>query len=572
MSTNCSHHKSFESMKSLATTILVPWIKADSRDIHNVGFVCNGFTVMTNFMPIVETSTKDVIFVIGEAKGGSNSTFKTTTRWRNIFEGIISYALIRNVWNRNLWSLDRKWILKPISLKFIPMDCLRMRDEMPGRLIYRVSTTGHRHQDSRASRGDRSGRTGRGRGRDPNSEVLPASSAQPMRRDEIAYQRQMAIQSAQSVTTRSFGAQLTPAQATRPVSRNLDTASTPSQSTATTTSMPAIDSLNLTSNPPPSSQPAQALTPQEQARRLQHASVMDRASSMLRNNATKISDFRAGVSAYRNSTISASRLIDTFFTLFDVSSTDLGKLMKELADIYENDAKRAGLLKAWNDWRAINEDYPSLPGPSGVLPGTAAAAAGAGGRRVLKLKSSTAQSSRSAVSKQGSWGNIAHGANPFPSSTPTGSRQGKNTISSSRGGGGGVHAPSWIAGSSSKPSSSSPSSSGPSPRPVSRPTTATTNSNAPAGSGGDAFPALPQAARPNTLMLGMTRGAVRWDDPRSLAPPTPAWGAGGSSSGSGAGMPSAASGGEEVDGVVDNAGAGKGKGKKVKKQTLYKFG
>lgn len=52
-------------------------------------------------------------------------------------------------------------------------------------------------------------RRGAGRGRDPNAEPLPVSSAQPMTRAEVAYQRQMAIQSSQSVSTRNFGGQLT---------------------------------------------------------------------------------------------------------------------------------------------------------------------------------------------------------------------------------------------------------------------------------------------------------------------------------------------------------------------------
>ena len=95
---------------------------------------------------------------------------------------------------------------------------------------------------------------------------------------------------------------------------------------------------------------------------------MDRAAAMLHKDASKITDFRTRVSSYRTSTITASQLIDSFFTLFDVSSADLGKLVKELADIYETEAKRAGLLKAWNDWRAINEDYPSLPAPLASCP------------------------------------------------------------------------------------------------------------------------------------------------------------------------------------------------------------
>lgn len=76
---------------------------------------------------------------------------------------------------------------------------------------------------------------GRGRGRDPNSDLPPTRAEQPMRRDEIAYQREtayqrtLAVQSSQSTTSRTFGGQLTqpngpavvaqptPAQAQRPV-------------------------------------------------------------------------------------------------------------------------------------------------------------------------------------------------------------------------------------------------------------------------------------------------------------------------------------------------------------------
>ncbi|KAL8710781.1 MAG: hypothetical protein Q9225_007235, partial [Loekoesia sp. 1 TL-2023] len=230
-----------------------------------------------------------------------------------------------------------------------------------------------------------------GRGRDPNTEALPHSTAQPLRRDELAYQRQMAIQSAQSVAPRTFGGQLTSniAVAARPSSRQEpDTVTAPRNHTDTNSSFPAIDNLNLNHNssslpphPPTSPAPTHALTPKEQARRLHHTSVMDRASALLKHDPTKISSFRTAVSSYRSSTLSASQLIDNFFSLFDVSASDLGKLIKELADIYENENKRNDLLKAWNDWRAINEDYPSLPGPSGVLPGSSAAAAGSGGYR-----------------------------------------------------------------------------------------------------------------------------------------------------------------------------------------------
>ena len=409
-----------------------------------------------------------------------------------------------------------------------------------------ISTFDYRapHQDNRGGRRERDGR-GRGRGRDPNIEPLPQSTAQPMRRDELAYQRQMAIQSAQSVTARTFGGQLTSTNPpARPSGGNQSTVTVPRHDTTTNTSTLAIDNLNI--NSIADSLAAPALTPQEQARRLQHAAVMDRASTMLKHDQTKVSDFRSQVSSYRTSAITASQLIDSFFSLFDVSSADLGKLVKELADIYENEAKRNGLLKAWNDWRAINEDYPSLPGSSSVLPGSSAAAAGTGGSRVLKLKSSTAQSSRSAVSKQGSWGNVS--ATPLPSMP---------AASANRVGAGRVGPTPWAGSSSSSRPSPAPS------RPASTgPVAGKANATA-----ADAFPALPAAAKPNTLIFGLTRGTVRWDDPRSGGNPMNPWGNANGSSSSGTATPSTPSVG--VDGEPE---LGKKKGNKNKKQTLYKFG
>ncbi|SLM33974.1 c2h2 finger domain [Lasallia pustulata] len=417
-----------------------------------------------------------------------------------------------------------------------------------------ISTFDYRrpHQDNRGGRREREGR-GSGRGRDPNTEAIPPSTAQPLRRDELAYQRQMAIQSAQSVSTRTFGGQLTSpdAYAARPGGRGQEpsTLTAPRNHTITNTSFPSIDSLHLNPNSNTStritSSPAvgPALTPQEQARRLRHSAVTERASNMLKSDQQKLTDFRNNVSSYRTSAITATQLIDTFFSLFDVPSAELGKLVRELAEIYEDDAKRNDLLKAWNDWRAINEDYPSLPGPSGVLPGSSAAAAGSGGHRVLKLKSSTAQSSRSAVSKQGSWGNAAD-SNPFPAMP---------AASANRAGPGRGGATPWVS-SSSRPS---PASSRPSSKPpVSRNTNAVSS---------DAFPALPAAPIPNTTILGKTRGAVRWDDNR-VANKVNAWGGGSSSNAN----PSAAA--SETEGDPEPSAGGKKKGNKNKKQVLYKLG
>ncbi|KAL9107110.1 MAG: hypothetical protein Q9227_007976 [Pyrenula ochraceoflavens] len=401
--------------------------------------------------------------------------------------------------------------------------------------------------DYRAPYQPQRGRGGRGpggRGRDPNAEPLPASSAQPMSRAELAYQRTMAIQSAQSVSTRTFGGQLT--QSTHPsqaVRRNRST-SPPRP--------PPIENLSLDTITPASTV---NLTPQEQARHLRHTSVIERASRLLNNDAQKLSDFRTKVSSYRTSAISASVLVDSFFSLFDTNSTELGKLVKELADIYEDKSKSEGLLKAWNDWRAINEDYPSLPGASETLPGMTLNNTNSGGKRVLKLKSSTAQSSRSMGSRQGSWGNALSsttsntaGSRQSPAFPPLAGAQKKQ------------NAPMWVASSNTSASRSSPAPS----RPSSTKPTAVTKQD------GEAFPALPAGSKPNTLMAGLTRGNIRWDDKSKQAISTNPWGTVNVGAGGATGQPAAEA--AMNSEVMDGTETGKKKGKKGKGQVLYHFG
>ena len=385
-------------------------------------------------------------------------------------------------------------------------------------------------------------RRGAGRGRDPNAETLPTSSAQPLRRDEIAYQRQMAVQSAQSVSTRSFGGQLTRNDTQTVQAPPRSGNATPARSPpAQSSPVPELQNLSLMVD-------SATATPQEQARNLRHTAVIDRASNLLRNDQAKLGEFRTKVSNYRTSTILATELIDAFFSLFDTSSAELGKLIKELADIYEDESKRTSLLQAWNDWRAINEDYPALPGPGGLLPGMSPSTvngSGAGGNRVLRLKSSTAQSSRSAVGRTGALPSSASSSNPFP---PLSSSSASSSRSSNRN----TATTAW--GTTAAPVASSR----PSPRP-SAPSTPS-SSQTPRANNADAFPALPAAPKPNVLMAGLTRGTVRWGDGR---PTGNAW----SESGSGTSTPM-----DDDFGEASGGGGGKkGKGKKGK-QTLFHFG
>jgi len=91
---------------------------------------------------------------------------------------------------------------------------------------------------------------------------------------------------------------------------------------------------------------------------------------MLRYNQSKLDSFKEHVSSYRRGKISAGELVELVSTLlwppfvpitkrkqlwslFDAKAPDLGKLIKELADLYEDEGKKQGLLKEWNNWKAI---------------------------------------------------------------------------------------------------------------------------------------------------------------------------------------------------------------------------
>lgn len=369
------------------------------------------------------------------------------------------------------------------------------------------------YQPQRGGRREREGR-GNGRGRDPNAEPLPLSTAQPQSRAELAFQRQMAIQSSQSVTNRTFGGQLTqPSQPSR----------TPAQAPisprpAQANPVPGLENLSV--------DPAN-MTPQERARQLRHQAVTERATTLLHNNSTKLATFRTHIGNYRNGSVTAPDLIDAFFSLFDCPSSELGKLIRELADLYEDETKRQALLEAWNSWRSINEDYPSLPGPHGTgipgQPGTSSSSAshsyatattstssanlaatlGANvnsGRRVLKLKSSTAQSRNAAANNSAAARALAN-PEAFPALSAARTMRAQ-----------GHAAPTW-GGSQPQVTSSHlsiaprPTVSTPNPassRKATLPPTMSQRRNE------DLFPSLPKTAKPNVMISGVnTRGIGR---------------------------------------------------------------
>ncbi|KAK8117368.1 C2H2 finger domain-containing protein [Apiospora kogelbergensis] len=384
--------------------------------------------------------------------------------------------------------------------------------------------------------GDREGgRGGRGRrGRDPNAEPIPASSAQALRRDEQAFQRQMAIHSSQSVSNRTFGGQLSSSSAGPPAAaaprggqagqRNGASAATSASPAPEPVPTAGMEGLSVTDP---------NLTPEERARLVRHASVVERASNLLQNDANKMATFRAKISAYRQDSIGPATLVESFFSLFsETSTTALGTLVREVADLFEDKGKAERLRKAWNDWRAINEDYPTLPSLSGMhgattqSSGWAAAASSSASAaasnvpatqrhttRVLKLKNMTQQSQRSNSQKQqsgssSSWaasaGSTASRPPPtvsFPSLPPARASASKNTSAkgpqpSAASSSAAMSASLWGPSSHSQPSGSSNN---------------INNNGAQTGERWRQLPGLAGGAEASDHHFGYGRGAVRRD-------------------------------------------------------------
>ncbi|KAF2749301.1 hypothetical protein M011DRAFT_456795 [Sporormia fimetaria CBS 119925] len=420
----------------------------------------------------------------------------------------------------------------------------------------RVDMSGFQLRSSHdQERGGRRAQGGRGRGRDPNAEPLPVSSAQPLSRAELAYQRQMALQqnsAQQPGQGRVFGSQLTaPAAAPTPSEAFAARAPAAAREPATVTAsrprtVPATTATDSTNGP---------RTPQDQSRALRHSAVLERAANLVRNDQPKLAEFRSQISAYRSSSISGTQLVDNFFSLFDTNATELGKLIKELAEIFEVPAKRDELLRAWSDWKAINEDYPSLPGAAaglslGGLGGSGSG--GHGGSRVLRLKSSTAQSSRSAVNKQASWNTTSNCVfPPLSAASSSSSRIGAKPGQTPWASGSGTRAPVSTSRASPLPSRAGSSA------------TLNKSTGAPGASSGDAFPALPTAPKPTTTIFspGYTGAGLRRDHSGRNTPVNNAWA-----------PPSGGAGSSSAPAPEEAGSGGKKKGNKNKKQTLFHFG
>ena len=428
------------------------------------------------------------------------------------------------------------------------------------------------------SRG-RDGR-GRGRGREPPAErePLPQSSAQPLRRDELAFQRQLAIQTAQQPTQAALHSRFNGQITTESSSGSGDASHT--HATQAPPSVPSL--LEVGRGLPPQAGAAPNTAPHLPRDQLRHQRVQTRAAQLLKDDPSKIEEFQQLVSRFNRGGILAIGLVESLVGLSgighnDVASPEVGSLVKELAELFDETHKHDALMAAWNDRRARTEveDYPTLP-PGAPAPTAGGAAGWHAGARVLRLKSATAQSSRSPVARPAAWGSAATvGAN--------GGRGGASSSNSSPWSG----APTPIAG-ATPTAPRTPSAASVAARPATTGGGAAGKKTAAAAVGGGAragasraaladaaaFPALPAAQAPAAAgFTSFTPGAaggrvVRRDLGRATGN---AWdAASGGGRGPGAGSPNASTAAEDVGGEAGAAGKAKKSGRK--KQTLMHFG
>lgn len=433
-----------------------------------------------------------------------------------------------------------------------------------------------RYEQERRGGGGGGGREQRRRGPDPNAEALPVSSAQPLRRDELAFQRQMALQSGASQPTPSGPSRPAPAAQAQP---------------RVPAGRPIIDVMENISVTDLSS-----LTQEQRASLTRHGAVIERAANLLGNDPAKMTTFRSHISTYNKGSMKPEQLVDAFFSLFpETSSHALGTLVREVADLFEDKKKGDALRKAWNNWRAINEDYPSLPSLDGMHGATTsttgwAAAAGASSQssqapasaaaqlrastRVLKLKNSTRRGSIGgqsvlSIASASSAGTPSLPYRPAASASSTSTALPSSQAAFPALPGTTASRPttgaSWIGGRApaappALPRPSGGGRGGGSGAPGAR--------KPPTASSDDAFPALPAAPKPQTTIFGYGRGAVRRDffgGPRETGF---SWGGSGGDQAGASGSGSGSGGGEGASGEAE----GQGKKKKGKKQVLVQWG
>ncbi|KAG0208355.1 hypothetical protein BGX28_000649 [Mortierella sp. GBA30] len=118
-----------------------------------------------------------------------------------------------------------------------------------------------------------------------------------------------------------------------------------------------------------------------------HAALQDRVQQFLQGGAGTLSHFRTLTTQYRNSQIPANQYIASLSSLFGSDLEKTGKVVQGLYDVLDSESKKAEMIRAWQDYRTVQHQFPSLESTVTSSP-TMADIVTPSTRRVLVIKSS----------------------------------------------------------------------------------------------------------------------------------------------------------------------------------------
>ncbi|KAG0265954.1 hypothetical protein DFQ27_000262 [Actinomortierella ambigua] len=172
-----------------------------------------------------------------------------------------------------------------------------------------------------------------------------------------------------------------------------------------------------------------------------HAALQDRVQQYLKGTTHSLSQFRQLTTQYRNTQIPANQYVASLASLFFNDMDKTGKVIQGVHEVLDSEAKKTELLRNWHDYKAVQNQFPSLEttviASSPSQPATMARVASPSTRRVLVIKSSGTTR-----------GNLGHAAKPKSTSmwdraaaAATSMNRPGSPARGSGGGSGGVTAP-----------------------------------------------------------------------------------------------------------------------------------
>ncbi|KAF9164407.1 hypothetical protein BGX21_011286 [Mortierella sp. AD011] len=118
-----------------------------------------------------------------------------------------------------------------------------------------------------------------------------------------------------------------------------------------------------------------------------HAALQDRVQQYLQGTTGTLSQFRTLTTQYRNGQIPANQYVASLASLFNLDLEKTGKVTQGLYEVFDSETKKAELMKAWRDFKTVQNQFPSLESTVTSSP-TMADIATPSTRRVLVIKSS----------------------------------------------------------------------------------------------------------------------------------------------------------------------------------------